>query len=282
LQNINQHKQKTNIIQIYGIMTRIIKLYNRFHLGDQIFNFILFYNIKEYIESHKIKIHYYCEKQYHYQLSEFKCSKNIEIFEYSPHLNMTDALHVWVGDQIFNTCWYNKCDEFQGKQNIYYVAFFNEVLQTLRIPQTFKTLEYEDPDLLARYTNINKKCNSKYTELDFLIINSTARSGQYYRDDAEWNPLILKLNEKYKIVTTEKVKGVHCTQDDNLTVKDIAAISTKAKKIIAVNSGVVPGLFNTYTLNNVDIIYTFSYADCHEHPKIVSMTNINDLNVLLV
>jgi len=260
-------------------MSKIIKLYNRFHLGDQIFNFILFYNIKDYIEENNITIHYYCNKDYHWQLSEFNCSKNIVILELNP--SMDDGLHVWIGDRIFDTCWYTMCDNFQRKLNLFYVAFFNEVLQKLKMPVRFKTLEYTDPELLTRYDRVNQRCNNKYAELDFLILNSTALSGQYYRIDAEWNPLILKLNEKYRIVTTEKVPGVHCTQDDRLTVKDIAAVSTKVKKIIAVSSGVITGLFNTYTLNNVEVIYTFSYNDCYEHPKIISKRDIKELYGLL-
>ena len=126
-------------------MSQIIKLYNRFHLGDQIFNFILFYNLKEYLEANQILIHYYCNTEYHYQLSEFKCSKNIEIFDYNENLNMSDALHIWIGDNIFNTCWYYKFDAYNKKLNTYYVAFFNEVLQKLNIPVPFKTLEYDDP-----------------------------------------------------------------------------------------------------------------------------------------
>lgn len=260
-------------------MSKLIKLYNQFHLGDQVFNFILFYNIKDYIEANDITIHYYCNKEYHWQISEFNCSKNILIFELSP--DMKDGLHVWIGDRIYDICWYTQADAFQRKLNLFYVAFFNEILQKLKIPVQFRKLEYTDPELLTRYDKVNQRCNNKYAELDFLILNSTALSGQYYRNDAEWNPLILKLNEKYRIVTTEKVPGVHCTQDDRLSIKDIAAVSTRVKKIIAVTSGVVTGLFNTYTLNNVEVIYTFSYNDCFEHPKIISKTNINDLYVLL-
>lgn len=260
-------------------MSNIIKLYNRFHLGDQVFNFILFYNIKDYIEANDITIHYYCNKDYHWQISEFNCSKNILIFELSP--DMKDGLHVWIGERMYDICWYTRADDFQRKQNLFYVAFFNEILQKLKIPVQFRKLEYTDSELLTRYDRVNLSCNNKYAELDFLILNSTALSGQYYRNDAEWNPLILKLNKKYRIVTTEKVPGVNCTQDDRLSIKDIAAVSTRVKKIIAVNSGVVPGLFNTYTLNNVEVIYTFSYNDCFEHPKIISKTNINDLHILL-
>jgi len=32
-------------------------------------------------------------------------------------------------------------------------------------------------------------------------------------------------NKKYKIVTTKKIKNINCTLDDDLTIKDIAAIS---------------------------------------------------------
>lgn len=262
-------------------MSKLIKLYNRFHLGDQVFNFILFYNIKDYIEANNIIIHYYCNKEYHLQLLEFNCSKNIEIHELSPNVNLNNGLHVWIGDRMYDICWYTQADNFQRKLNLFYVAFFNEVLQKLKIPVLFQKLEYSDPDLLTRYDRVNQQCNNKYAELDFLILNSTALSGQYYRNDAEWNPLILKLNEKYRIVTTEKVPGVNCTQEDRLSIKDIAAVSTKAKKIIAVNSGVIQGLFNIYTLTNVEVMYTFSYNDCYDHPKIVSKTNITDLYSLL-
>lgn len=262
-------------------MSKLIKLYNRFHLGDQIFNFILFYNIKNYIEENDITIHYYCNNEYHWQISEFNCSKNILIFELNPNVKLDDGLHVWIGDRIYDICWYTQADAFQRKLNLFYVAFFNEVLQKLKIPVPFKKLEYSDPDLLTRYDQVNQRCNNKYAELDFLILNSTALSGQYYRNDAQWIPLILLLNEKYRIVTTEKVPGVNCTQEDRLSIKDIAAVSTKVKKIIAVTSGVITGLFNTYTLSNVEVIYTFSYNDCFKHPKIVSKTNITDLYSLV-
>ena len=32
----------------------IYRIYNKYHLGDNIFNFIMFYHIKEYIEQKKI------------------------------------------------------------------------------------------------------------------------------------------------------------------------------------------------------------------------------------
>jgi hypothetical protein len=60
-----------------------LNLYNNYNLGDNIFIFILFYNIKKYIEDNNIIINYYCKREYHDQLNEFNCcSKNIHILEF--------------------------------------------------------------------------------------------------------------------------------------------------------------------------------------------------------
>jgi hypothetical protein len=58
-------------------------------------------------------------------------------------------------------------------------------------------------------------------------------------------------------LTTNKVEGVQCTCDDALTIKDIASLSTRAKIVIAINSGVFPGLLNYYTLSRVRHFYIF-------------------------
>jgi hypothetical protein len=112
-----------------------------------------------------------------------------------------------------------------------------------------------------------------------LIINSVAQSGQY-NEEKSWNGLIEKLNKIKKIATTEKIEGVPCTRDDKLSIKDIAAISTKSKKIIMVNSGVAPGIFNKYTLENVDVIYFFDYNHTYIHPKLIDTKKIEDLYFL--
>ena len=73
------------------------------------------------------------------------------------------------------------------------------------------------------------------------------------KSGADWNNFCIILNKKYKIITTKKVDGILCTLDDNLSLKDIASLSTNIKNIIAINTGVVPGLLNEYTLNNIII-----------------------------
>jgi len=265
-------------------MYRVIKLYNIYHLGDNVFSCILFYNIKEYIEKNNIIILCYCNKEYIQQLLEFKCSNNIVILENDDFT----GLNIHIANENLKINWWDYKNFEKSKVNInnkhyydvFYILFFNNLLQELHIPVVINKLEYDDPELLNRYDDIDKKYDSKYSNLDILILNSTAMSLQYEKNEYEWNELINNLNKKYKIVTSEKVEGINCTRDDNLTIKDIAAISIYSKKIIAVNSGVVPGLFNKYTLNNVEVIYIFDYFHCYKNKKFKDVYNIHELNFL--
>lgn len=52
-----------------------VQSYENLGLGDSIINFIFFKQIKEYIESNNIIIHYRCKAQYHKNLSDFNYSK---------------------------------------------------------------------------------------------------------------------------------------------------------------------------------------------------------------
>jgi len=49
----------------------IIYIYNSWHLGDHIFNFIFFHNIQTYLEENKLTISYFAPLEYHEQLKEF-------------------------------------------------------------------------------------------------------------------------------------------------------------------------------------------------------------------
>jgi hypothetical protein len=257
-------------------MTRTIVGYNQWHLGDNIFNFILFYNIKNYLEENDIHIEYHLNEEHFSQVSEFNCSKNIHLSDSSQI-----GLNMWIGNQDLKASIFGEVYNIVSKKlDFYLVAYCNEILQKIEIPFEMKTFEYTDPDLLVRYELINNEHQNKYADLDFLILNSNAMSGQYYKDDNEWNFLINQLNAKFKIAVSEKVEGVLCTRDDNLTIKDIAAISTHAKKIIAVSSGPIIGLFNTYTLNNVEVVYAFANNDIYGHPKFISNSDIKNIYFL--
>ena len=68
-----------------------------------------------------------------------------------------------------------------------------------------------------------------------------------------------------------------CTFDDNLTIKDIASISTNVKVIIAINTGPITGIFNEYTLKNVRQVYIFDNSCFYTYDKFKDVTNINDI-----
>ena len=264
------HKQvKENITD-----TNVIELYNNFHLGDNMFSMIYFYNIKKYIEDNNIKIDYYCNKDYHKQLSEFKCSNNINI------LNIEEGekgLNCWIGNTELKVNHYDNI-KTHNKLDIFLYEFFNNISNMLNIPVVMEKFSYTDPDLLVRYDNLPEK----YKDIDILIGNSNPNSGQYSINDSIWNQHIKELDKKYKIVTTKKADDIASTQDDNLTIKDISAISTKAKIIISVNTGIFPGLLNTYTLENAKKIFVFDNGYVYYTPKIITITDNKQIDYIKI
>ena len=212
--------------------------HNLYHLGDNVFNMIFFKIIKSYIEENNIIIHYCCQSEYIKQTAEFNDSPNV--------LSWTKI--------------YNKNCQTGLKRSYYdrfFASFFNKVLEVMKIKLMIKTFYYKDRSLKTRYIKVNQQFNNKYQNIDLLILNSQPLSGQFNYNKSEWDAHIKYLNTKYKVMTTTKVEGIPCTMDDNLSINDIAAISIRVKIIIAVNSGVVPGLLNKYTLNNVKHVYIF-------------------------
>lgn len=246
-------------------------IHNEHHLGDNIFNMILFYNIKDYIENNNILINYYCQSIYFNQVIEFIPSKNINLFSIDE--KPKKSLQLWINNKYFI---YNH-DNGDNKKisfNSFYKIFFNIVLSKLKIPIKLKKFTYKDEDLLIRYEMLNEK----YKNIDILILNSQPLSDQYNYNKTEWDNYIILLNTKYKIVTTTKVNNnILCTMDDNLTIKNIAAISTNVKVVIAINSGVVPGLLNYYTLTNIKQFYTFDDRCFYSYPNFIRKRNIRNI-----
>ena len=258
--------------------------HNEHHLGDNVFNLIFFNNIKNYLENNNITIYYYCQPTYFHQLKEFIQSEKIILCDIKN--NPTKSIQLWIETPIFNfkfnqILFYSKNPYFKNMRNnhvfynIFYKTFFNKVLNTINFPLKLEKFYYEDQDLLTRYDNLN----DKYKNIDILILNSQPFSGQYNYNKEEWDRYICKLNQKYTVVTTTKVNNdIKCTTDDNLTIKTIAAISTKVPIIIAINSGVVPGLLNIHTLKNVKQFYIFDNRCCYSYPNFVSRENISHIS----
>ena len=263
---------------------------NIHHLGDNIFCCILFCKIKEYIEQNNILIIHYCLTEHINQITEFINSKNIKIVsieELSQLSNNIKVYDLWMGSSDYEYNYYyeyiNSPDNINLEYDMFLCKFYNNILNILNIPIEINKFTFDGKDLPDIAQNINNKTNNKYNNIDVLFINGTPLSGQFTYNLEEWNNVIKLFSEKYNVVTTQKVDGVKCTREDNLSAKDISAISTNVKKIIAIDSGVSIGLYNDITLNNVEMIYYLcSTGVCMcSFPKFIHATNLNEILFLL-
>jgi hypothetical protein len=267
-----------SILGLYhGSKFKEIHLYNENHLGDCIFSCVYFYHIREYIESNHIHIFYYIRKEHISQVREFICSNNIHLCDFDKR----KGLHIWIGNRNINT---NILKVFEGYAdhlkknnktmlNEFLVEFYNTISAHFEIPYKMVSYQYCDPILLDTYYELP----DKYKNVDIFIINSRPLSSQYQYNEKEWDIRILQLNEKYNIVTTKKVDEVKCTLDDRLSIFRIAALSTRAKVIIAINTGPIVGLFNIYTLNHVKKAYISENTNLYTYPNFESRNSIIDI-----
>lgn len=253
----------------------VFHIHNNFHLGDQIFNMIFFYNIKYFLERKGIHIRYYCPPEHLHQVIEFKSSNNVHILPLSQ--KPPNSFHMWIENNKLK-CTFQRVKNKYGKvrYNFFFIRFFNYILRDIfKSFIRLKKFYYHDINLLHRYENME----DKFKNVDILFLNSQPCSGQYHYNKGEWDNYIRDLHGKYKIVTTTHVEDyIPCTMHNQLTVKNIAAISTHAKIIIAINSGVVPGLLNSFTLRNVRQFYTFDRLCIYTYPNFRAIDNIYQIS----
>ena len=266
----------------------VINVCDLWHVGDNIINFIFFYKIKKYIEENNITINYYCYRKYHNNLLDFKCSDNINIFDIrlvefrrrhkihdklrSVSINniQTDMYHLWQGT--------NNIPIDQPSIEDKLCSFFNLFLQYYNIPITITAFEYQDEDLINRYSLLEEK----YKNVDILIVNSTPLSDQYNYNKAQWDDFIIRLSKKYKVAITEKINNTNenIVSLNEFSLKQIAAVALGVKKIIAINTGPSIPLYNTDILNKVDAFYLFTHGPNFKTRKIKQLTDLHELEFL--
>lgn len=246
-------------------------LHNEYHLGDSVFNMIFFYIIKPYIESNNLKIYYYCNDCYLNQIKEFISSDNIYVT--SIRFKPPNSIQLWINNNYFNYTHINQ--KTPCNFNKYYISFFNNVICKLKFNIKINKFFYRDQELIERYNSLDLK----YKNIDILILNSQPLSGQYNYIINDWNNYINSIEKIFKICTTTKINNILSTEDDNLTIKSIASISTNVKIIIAVNSGVLPGLLNEYTLKNVKQVYIFDNKNYYSYPNFINKNNIYEITI---
>ena len=135
---------KKRIIINSFVKNKVYHLHNSYHLGDNVFNFILFYLIKDYIEDNNIKIFYYANNVYLPQLKEFISSNNI--FLSSLEFKPSSSIELWINEEFFN--YTHVSQNMPCFFNDYYKKFFTKVLTRLNITLKISKFYYEDSDYL--------------------------------------------------------------------------------------------------------------------------------------
>lgn len=274
-----------------------LHIYNNYHLGDCIFSIILLNKIIKSIKRNDVYIHFFCKKEYFYQLNEFIDNPyifllNIRLIHKIQSQKKIHLLSIWIGDSSYKNNYFNYVDKLKKKEISYnniLVLYYNEFIEKINYlfnnifhinikVENINDIKYNDIDILNRYNSLIKKYN-KYEDLDYLFINCYPMSGQYIYNKSLWDEKIIRLSKTHKVATILKVNGVLCTADDKLTVKDIAAISTHTKILVAINSGPFVACLNEFTLNYCSKIIVFGNdgAQYYSYNNFFIGQNINDI-----
>ena len=219
--------------------------YNKWHYGDNILNLKFFLNISSLLKERGILIHYYYDTEYCKNADELERYVDSDCVKLHPLSEKPDtAVETWMGNKIDGVTH----EEFERYFSLYY-----KKLRTL--------LELDDPDLnicTSLYQNepyldtIYDALDSKFKDIDILIMNSEPGSGQFIYNKVEVDKFCIRLSKSYKIVTTSPViEYITSTMRDGLKLQDIGAISTHAKYIITANSGPFTACCNRKAKMNV-------------------------------
>lgn len=271
---INSYKQNTIP---HGLKNCQIELYNSWGIGDSILNLLLFNHIAHYLKQNNITINYYLKPDYingPAKLKEYVETINVNLKpldEKPPH-----AIHLWIANnEIYN--YSRNPNEWENGYDTYYIKLFNTFLSKINIPIQLDTHYLEDATLLPLYESLP----DVYKDIDILFVNSVPISDwQYTQHLAKWAPIIQMLSKKYKIMTTHKIRGLPCTLDDNLSVKEIGAISTHAKYIVSTHTGPLCACQNAYAKKHVKKWFIFTKYALTKYTELTnaySYENIEDI-----
>ena len=96
-------------------------------------------------------------------------------------------------------------------------------------------------------------------DCDILLINSKSRSGYYRYEGQLFRQRAEEWSEKYKVLTTEPtIDGIPSARELDLSVIQIGHMATKAKYVVAVDTGTIHNCFNKWALESVEQWYILS------------------------
>ncbi len=261
------YKRKYNIYELFENKT--LNFLNPYHLGDNIFFSLYVQKLEDHFRNENIHINYYIDPKNIEHIREFMPSDIVTLhpLDTAP----SDTYNEWIGP-TFSSHFHLVNSDFIGFLNYH----FNQISEKLHLPK-FDSLVTTNPSLLSLYETLDPACKV----IDVLIINAIPNSGQYHYNKEEWDEFCKYIASKYNTITTERVDGLKCTRDYNLTLKGIGALSTHVNYIIAVNSGPIVPCLNTHTFTHMRHMYVFDNNTKYNHPKITNVTRLDEVKKLL-
>lgn len=160
-----------------------------------------------------------------------------------------DAINSWLSsDGFFHS--------FPGRNSEhvkFMLGWFDHLAKKAGLENPILTVE----DLLFDYPALLKPVPVP-EPFDVLVINSPPCSGQYRGwNPGEWMQLARDLAQKNKVITTEKVDGLPCTRDFNLSLTGIGSLSRDVKNIIGVATGPIWPTLNIWNHNRLNLRVMF-------------------------
>ena len=252
-----------------GQGSKTLHFYNINHYGDSILNLKLFYINKAIIKERGIQIHYYYNSEYIKNRSELERYVDPAVVQlHTLSEKSHDGIELSMGNPIGKL----RCDSHFEE---YIPEFYKQIVGYLGLQDlNIDTSLYQPEEYLK---DIYAKLDSKYHNLDVLIINAEPQSGQPY-DKAKMDDLCIKLSKKYRVATTTPVNSdILCTFNDGLKLQDIGAISTHAKNIVSMFSGPITACFNSETRNTVKKWFVISGYRLNGNFISISFENLEEI-----
>jgi len=246
--------------------------YNYCHIGDNILNLKFFLYISSILKKKHIKINYYYNTEWPYnKLDTLRAYVDPDIVTLkSMKERPSNAILLWMGNSIKGIDYFN----FEH----YFELFYANILKHMMIvePSIVPSLWLEEPFLDTVYETLD----SKYKDIDILILNNTGSSGQY-NNNSPLLELTKHLHNRFNIVSSVYINDDIKTAT-NLSLIQIGAISTHTKYIISTWSSPNVPCMNNAAKTNVrhwffvtDMKITFTSIKC-TYANNATMNNIKD------
>jgi len=214
--------------------TSIFHFYNRYHIGDNLLNLKYFLYLSTILKEKNIVIYYYYDTKWTYNKKETLLSYidpsvvTIKPLSEAP----PTSIELWMGNKI------NGVDHLDSER--YYDLFYKKILNYFSItdPSLSTNIWLDEPFLETVYESLD----AQYKDIDILLLNTVGKSGQF-NNTTTLNSLARYLHKHFNIVTADDIGGGVKTAQQ-LSLKQIGAISTHSKYIISTCSGPQIPCFN--------------------------------------